>query len=285
MAKLEPIRRIMNMKRFHERPRKKAALMSIIVTVVFAAAISSTLAAQSVPAVTGSSPATPGDDNNPVKFKAPKIPTLKAGTASAFNLCNGQMVKVAENFTEADGLKMDTASSPCGQQSSSTNQVSGGNPPYHFQWDTGSFPPLGMHIGMNGLLYGTPAPPPMGGYKPFKVCAVDLSANPDCQEVTMETQPVAHSSHAPLIIGALALGGVAAVVGAKEMSNSSTSSGGDVTGTCTGLSPVNACGPCTCTDGGNSCDDSQCGSGGMCAWAGPGTPVGNAPFCANGQPD
>ena len=276
----------MKMQRFYERARKKGALMLIMVpAAVFAVAISSTMAAQSVSAVTGSSPATPGDDKNPVKFKAPKIPTLKAGTPSAFNLCNGQMVKVAQNFTEADGLKMDTASSPCGQQSSSTAQVSGGNPPYHFQWDTGSFPPLGMHIGMNGLLYGTPAPPPAGGYKPFKVCAVDMSANPDCHEVTMETQPVAHSSHAPLIIGALALGGVAAVVGAKEMSSSSTSSGGDVTGTCTGLSPVNACGPCTCTDGGNSCDDSQCGSGGMCAWAGPGSPVGNAPFCANGQPD
>lgn len=278
----------MKTNRFRERARKKGALMLIIVpAAVFAVAISSTMAAQSVPAVTASSPAIPGDDKNPVKFKAPKIPALKAGTPSAFNLCNGQMVKVAENFTEADGLKMDTASSPCGQQSSSTNQVSGGNPPYHFQWDTGSFPPLGMHIGMNGLLYGTPAPPPMGGYKPFKVCAVDMSANPDCHEVTMETQPVAHSSHAPLIIGALALGGVAAVVGAKEMSSSSsTSSGGDVTGTCDGLSPSNACGPCTCTDGGNDCSSgsSQCG-GGTCVWAGPGSVVGNAPFCANGQPD
>jgi hypothetical protein len=243
------------------------------------------MAAQSVSAVTASSPAIPGDDKNPVKFKAPKIPTLKAGAPTAFNLCNGQAVPVPGNFSVADGLKMDTGMSPCGQQANSTNQVSGGNAPYHFQWDTGSFPPLGMHLGMNGLLYGTPAPPPMGGYKPFKVCAVDISANPDCHEVTMGTQPVAHS-HAPLIFGTLALGGIAALVGAKEMSNSSTSSG-SVTGTCSGLSPANACGPCTCTDDGNSCNDSQCGGGadGMCFWAGPGSAVGNAPWCANGQPD
>lgn len=53
------------------RFRKKVALMSSILPVaVFAVAISSTLAAQSITAVTASSPAIPGDDKNPVHFKA-----------------------------------------------------------------------------------------------------------------------------------------------------------------------------------------------------------------------
>ncbi|MGA8837673.1 MAG: hypothetical protein WB538_18735 [Candidatus Sulfotelmatobacter sp.] len=282
----------MKITRLDQRLRKKVnSILTIVPIVVCAFAIVSTSTAQSVSAVTASSPAIPGDDKpgDPVKvkFKAPTIPTPKAGVASAFNLCNGQLVRLPEGFTDADGLKMDTNLKPCGEQSSSTSQVSGGNPPYHFQWATGEFPPLGMHIGMNGLLYGTPAPPPLGGYKQFKVCAVDVSANPNCQEVKWPNEPAqqAHSSHAAAwaLIGGAVLGGAFAV---HEMNNSSSGSG-DETGTCSGLSPVNACGPCTCTDDGNSCNDAQCGGGtyGMCAWAGPGSPVGNAPFCANGQPD
>jgi hypothetical protein len=264
------------------RFREKIALMSSLVPVaVFAVAISSTLAAQSISAVTASSPAIPGDDKNPVHFKAPTIPAPKAGVPSAYNLCNGQAVPLPANFTDADGLKMDTGLSPCGEHSSSTNQVSGGNPPYHFQWSTGSFPPLGMHLGMNGLLYGTPAPPPLGGYKPFKVCAVDTAANPDCHEVSIATKPAVKAhSNTPLVLGALGAAGVAGVVGARAMSSSSSSGGGSEAGTCSGLAPANACGACSCTDNG-TCNNpsSQCG-GDVCYWAGPGTAPGQAPFCA-----
>jgi hypothetical protein len=57
------------------------------------------------------------------------------------------------------------------------------------------------------------------------------------------------------------------------------------TGTCDGMSPTNACGACSCTANG-TCNgpSSQCG-GSVCWWTGPGDTVGNAPFCANGQPN
>jgi hypothetical protein len=278
----------MNTKRLDQCLRKKVALMAALAPVIVCAfAMVSNSAAQSVSAVTASAPATPEHDKLKVKFNTPKIPAPKAGVPTAYNLCNGQAIPVPAGFTDADGMKMDTSLAPCGEQSSSTGQVSGGNPPYHFQWETGSFPPLGMHVGMNGLLYGTPAPPPLGGYKPFTVCAVDTSANPDCHEVQIASQPAptvkAHSSAAPIVLGVLAAGGVAAVVGAKEMSNSSTSGSGTEAGTCSGLAPANACGACSCTDNG-TCNNpsSQCG-GDVCYWAGPGTAAGQAPFCGNGH--
>jgi hypothetical protein len=275
----------MNTKRLDQCLGKKVTVITTILPIAMCAlAMVATSIAQSVPAVTGSSTAIPQDDKLKVKFKAPKIPTPKAGVAMAYNLCNGQLVPVAAGFTEAEGLKMDTKLTPCGEQAGSASQVSGGNPPYHFQWATGSFPPLGMHIGMNGLLYGTPAPPTLGGYKPFKICAVDLSANPDCPEVTFA--PIkAHSIALPatLIGGAAVLGGAFAV---HEMNNSSSSSGGGTeAGTCSGLAPANACGACSCTDNG-TCNNpsSQCG-GDVCYWAGPGTAAGQAPFCGSGKAD
>ncbi len=272
----------MNVNGCRPRFRKQLALMSTILPVaVFAVAISSTLAAQSISAVTASSTATPGDDKNPVHFKAPTIPAMKAGVPSAYNMCNGTEVKIPAKFTDADGMKMDTQLTPCGEQQGSSSMVSGGNPPYHFQWSTGSFPPLGMHIGMNGLLYGTPATPPAGGYKPFKVCAVDTSANPDCHEVSIASTPaVKVHSKTPLIFGTLGAAGLAGLVGARAMSNSNSSGGGTEPGTCSGLAPSNACGACTCTDNG-TCNNpsSQCG-GDVCYWAGPGTTGGQAPFCS-----
>jgi hypothetical protein len=183
-------------------------------------------------------------DASKVKFSAPHsiFPKLTSGTASAFNLCTGVDVTntLPAGFTDADGLKMDTANGQCGQSAST---VSGGNPPYNFQLDSGSFPPLGMHLGLNGLLYGTPAPPPLGGYKPFRVCAVDLGANSDCQEVKVGPQPTAQAKsggHTGLIIGATLLGGaaVAGVVAARSLSDSSTSSSSSSSssgGSCTSL--------------------------------------------------
>lgn len=181
-----------------------------------------------------------------VKFNAPHsiFPKLANGTASAFNLCTGVDVTntLPSGFTEADGLKMDTANGQCGQ-STAPSAVSGGNPPYNFQLDSGSFPPLGMHLGLNGLLYGTPAPPPLGGYKPFRVCAVDLGANSDCQEVKVGPQPMAQAKtgggHTGLIVGTALLGGaaVAGVVAARSLADSTPSSSSG--GSCTSI--VNSC--------------------------------------------
>jgi hypothetical protein len=279
----------LNLKRLDQPTRNKVAWMSFIVPVAICAfAITSTSAAQTASAVSASAPQAVPKDNAPTLHFTPSKVLLKVSTASAVNLCNGQVPRIGKTLTDAEGLKMDTALSPCGESQSPTlNSVTGGNPPYHFQFETGSFPPLGMHLGMNGLLYGTPAKPPLGGFKPFRVCAVDMSGTPDCHEVTVtSTAAAAHSSHVPIIVGAAALGGVAAVVGAKEMSNSSaSSSGGSEAGTCGGLSPSNACGACTCTEDGTcNNDSSQCG-GDVCYWQPGADAAGTAPFCAGGKPD
>lgn len=205
---------------------------------------------------------------------------MKAGVPIAYNMCNGAEVKIPAKFSDMDGLKMDTQLTPCGEQQGSANMVSGGNPPYHFQWTSGGFQPLGMHIGANGLLYGTPKPH-IGGIPPFQICAVDVAANQGCSQVTIANNPAvkAHSK-TPLILGTLGAAGVAGVVGARAMGSSSSSGGGTEAGTCSGLAPANACGACSCTDNG-TCNNpsSQCG-GDVCYWAGPGTAPGQAPFCA-----
>lgn len=295
----------MNLKCLQRHEAKELSSISTMVAVtIFAIVLAATSAAQTdsaVPAQTpdntqpnaasssnqASAPASQSTDTHNAStnltFKAPSVPILKAGVPSAFNFCNGQAVPLPKGkFTDANGMQMDKALTPCGEQSTTTlNSVTGGNPPYSFQMDSGSFPPLGMHLGLNGLLYGTPAKPPLGGYKPFRVCAVDLSANSQCQEIKYgpAQQAGVHHGHAPLVIGALAAGGAAAIVGAKATSSSSSSSGGQETGTCNGTAPQNACGACTCTDGGTCNQPSaQCG-GDYCTWAGPGSTVGQAPFC------
>lgn len=282
-------RNTLNLKRLDQPTRNMVALMSFVVPVAICAfAIASTSAAQTASAVSASAPqAVPKDNSSTLRFTPSKkiLSNLKAGVPSAVNLCNGQTI--GGILTDSDGLKADTGSSPCGESQNPTpNTVTGGNPPYHFQFDTGSFPPLGMHLGMNGLLYGTPAKPPLGGYKPFRVCAVDMSGTPDCHEMALGATAAPHSSHVPIILGAAALGGVAAVVGAKEMSNSSaSSSGGSEAGTCDGMSSTNACGACSCTDYG-TCNNpsSQCG-GSVCWWQPGADNAGTAPFCAGGKPD
>jgi hypothetical protein len=268
---------------------KKVTLMFSLASVAlctFALVVNS--AAQTAAPAPASAQAVAKASNSGLKFKAPSIPTFKAGVPTAFNLCNGQQVSLPKgNFSDADGLKLDTAQTPCGEQSTTTpNTVAGGNGPYHFQMDSGSFPPLGMHLGMNGLLYGTPAPPTLGGYKPFRVCAVDLSGNADCHDVAIQAQAGAkaptHSAAVPLALvgGAAVLGGAFAV---HQMNNPSTSSGSGVSaGQCDGFgSTVNACGACQCDPNGSgstACPDSaQCGGGQCFNYSSDGNQ--KAPFC------
>jgi hypothetical protein len=260
----------MGKKRLDHCLPKKVTLMSALASVALCtfALVLNSAAQTAAPAPTAVQANASG-----LKFKAPSVPTFKAGVPTAFNLCNGQSVSLPKgNFSDADGLKLDTAQTPCGEQATTApNTVAGGSAPYHFQMDSGSFPPLGMHLGMNGLLYGTPAPPTLGGYKPFRVCAVDLGGNADCHEVTIQAQaatpPKAHSAAVPLALigGAAVLGGAFAV---HQMNNPSSSGSGVSAGQCDGFgSTVNACGPCQCDPNGSgstACPDSaQCG-GGQC---------------------
>src|ERR1035437_977302 len=103
-----------------------------------------------------------------------------------------------------------------------------------------------MPLGLNGLLYGTPsAKPPLGGWPPFHVCAVDLNESSDCPEVNIQPvapPPAPHHVGAELLLGGL---GIVAIAGAAEaVSNKSSTAA--TPGKCDGESSKNACGSCTC---------------------------------------
>ncbi|MCX6799474.1 MAG: putative Ig domain-containing protein, partial [Candidatus Diapherotrites archaeon] len=73
---------------------------------------------------------------------------------------------------------LDNTSDLCDGITQTTNPT-GGEPPYHFQLDSGSgFPPMGISLNLNGMLTGTPT---AEGESDFTVCAVDLSGNQDCK--------------------------------------------------------------------------------------------------------
>lgn len=63
---------------------------------------------------------------------------------------------------------------------------SGGNPPYHFQLESGSgFVPMGMTLHPNGLLEGAPA---TAGIYDFTVCAVDQSGTQECGKTSLKVK-------------------------------------------------------------------------------------------------
>jgi hypothetical protein len=229
---------------------------SSISTAQTGSAASAASAAQAQPSASASAPQTdasasssskaaPKNSATKVKFNPPPkamnfIQDLHAGQAYAINLCNGDVpTNLPAGFSDADGLKMDNDLTPC-----KSNAVTGGDGPYRFQLDTGSFPPLGMHLGMNGLLYGTPAPPTLGGYQPFSVCAVDLggnSGNSGCHQVGKPLPQQAGSSHTGLIVGSVLAGGavVGGVAAAESLSHASTASSGGSGSNCS--SATNTC--------------------------------------------
>jgi hypothetical protein len=258
--------------------RVRARISSALMATVCSVTIACTAMAQ-MPAT----PPMPKDAGGGVKFNVPKIPT-KVGAPYAFNLCTGTEVPLPRGmFTSAMGQALDTKQGQCGDQTGPKpgSTVGGGNPPYHFQLDTmGGFPPIGMHLGLNGLLYGTPiAKPPLGGFPAFNVCAVDLNGSQDCHPASFGPAPAAApqqaakagGGHAGTIVVLGLIVGVGVAGAAYEVEKNKTSSSSSQTGgQCSGISSVNACGACT--------SDSQCGSGGACfLYASDGGQ--KAPFC------
>jgi hypothetical protein len=103
----------------------------------------------------------------PLRFRAAAPPQWVVGQLQEHSFCSP---------TPA------TATSACGPFPRTTDP-SGGSPPYHFQLGSGAgFPPIGVSLGKDGLLTGTPRSP---GTYTFEVCAVDLSADQVCQRVTL----------------------------------------------------------------------------------------------------
>ncbi len=125
----------------------------------------------------------------PTQGAATSVPTLVPGSlppaAAALRfVASAPPVAVAgQRFTHSfcDPAPA-TATSACGPFPQTT-QPTGGSPPYHFQLGSGvGFPPIGVSLGKDGILTGTPSTP---GTYVFEVCAVDLSADQACQRVTM----------------------------------------------------------------------------------------------------
>ena len=270
------------------RPSTLVATSILLPFAVCIFVLTATLAAQTAAAPPAAVPATGQAPMPHVQFNVASIPQPKAGRAYAYNLCTGQVIPDAAIWGRpglhayvrpAKGLKYDTAH-PCPSTNSLNSMVSGGiGGPYHFQLEPGGFPPLGMHLGLNGTLYGKPlGNPPLGGYQPFSVCAVDLGGNQNCQKMNFSapsTQAKAKGEHhgpPPLALVGVGLGLAAIGVGVGA---ASSSSGGTLHGHCAPNiygQGVNACGPCTCTA--NACNpSSQCG-GGDC-WTSSAVP----PFC------
>lgn len=94
-------------------------------------------------------------------------------------------------FTFCDPEPSNFALGACGP--GTVNPI-GGQGPYHFQLDSGvGFPPIGMSLGKDGQLVGTPAAGSGGRTYTFRVCAVDLSGSQMCGDVALTVQeaPVA----------------------------------------------------------------------------------------------
>ncbi len=103
-------------------------------------------------------------------FNAPALPAATVGQPYNFDFC-----------TPAANL--------CG--SAVQDNPSGGVPPYHFQLDTGSFPPIQLILAPNGVLSGTIANGVPPGVYSFGVCAVDSAANSACPTVQLAVKGTA----------------------------------------------------------------------------------------------
>ncbi len=102
---------------------------------------------------------------NPVVFNADAVLNATVGQPFTHSFCR-------PNLTGNAALCGGTATNP-----------TGGQPPYHFQLGSGvGFPPVGLSLGLNGILSGTPS---TAGTSTFSVCAVDVAAKSACRTVTM----------------------------------------------------------------------------------------------------
>lgn len=103
--------------------------------------------------------------SNPVVFNADAVMNGTVGQPFSHSFCRPNLTGNAE-------LCAGTSTNP-----------TGGQAPYHFQLGSGvGFPPVGLSLGLNGILSGTPS---AAGVSTFSVCAVDLAGLSACRTVTM----------------------------------------------------------------------------------------------------
>jgi len=110
----------------------------------------------------GTGPSTPSSPQ--LQFSVPAQLTATRGVPFTYSFCRPPLTTNGEL---------------CQQGTTPT----GGQPPYHFQYDTAaaSAPP-GLNLSLNGILSGTPS---AAGQSFFRVCAVDLAGANVCLPVTM----------------------------------------------------------------------------------------------------
>ncbi len=159
-------------------------------------------------------------------FHPPKNILLRLRVPNVYDFCHGGPVAPpAGKNPNWDAFKMDIDQKQCGGPfDNKPTQVSGTDGPVHFELGSGGFPPLGMHLGLNGLLYGTPAPHGrLFKPQPFEVCAVTLGGTSNCQRVVYQLGPAPAANGAKV---ALLAGGAAAVALGAGMAAKGVGSGG-----------------------------------------------------------
>jgi putative Ig domain-containing protein len=116
-------------------------------------------------------PVQPPQSASTLTFTTPNLSGVSAGHANTgYSFCRPPI----------------TGNDLCG--SSSTNPH-GGTPPYTFELGAGGgFPPIGMHLNLNGTLTGIPT---AAGVSNFTVCAIDLTRTSKCDTVEFTVDPAA----------------------------------------------------------------------------------------------
>jgi hypothetical protein len=213
----------------------------LIVFFVISVAVLSSVAQSNPPAIPNPQAAAntpPSQPPSKLKFAPPHVPKPVPGQPFAWDLCHGGPGNITHvagtNNPDWDAMAADIANKQCGGLSDpKPTTVTGTDGPVHFELAPGGFPPLGMHLGLNGMLYGTPKPhQTLWRQQPFRVCAVSLGGYQDCHEVPFDGATAAkNASHAKTL--ALVGGGAAvtAVGAGMAMKTVSSSSGGGSCGT------------------------------------------------------
>jgi len=152
---------------------------------------------------TGSSGTVVGSTSVAVQTTGYTPPATAAFSFTATNPSNGTVGQAYGPYCFCSPTP-DLPNGLCGSPKQS-NPV-GGNPPYHFQLDSGvGFPPLGLSLSLNGCLTGSPIAAVTG--QNFRVCAIDLNGSQSCGTVAMSVaNPAGSESWSGTLTGTLTPG-------------------------------------------------------------------------------
>ncbi len=124
---------------------------------------------------------TPLEVPSPIFFAIPNpLPDGKAGQFYVYNFCTPAPDGPND---DCPGQSLHPPGTPAADRAVNPR---GGNPPYHFQKESGSqFWPFGLMLHPNGRLDGIP----VAGQRTFTICAIDLSAHERCATTSLTIDP------------------------------------------------------------------------------------------------